>query len=127
MKFLFWIVAIPALAIAMSFGVSNPQSVSLRLWPLVNSVEIPLYAAVTVTLFFGLLVGGLIAWIDSLRHRAEARRLARRLRELETEDARLRRELAMARGTGVGGDSDPDSSEAAQTAIERRLNVVHYE
>jgi|LNFM01.2.fsa_nt_gb uncharacterized membrane protein YciS (DUF1049 family) len=120
MKFLFWIVAIPALAVAMSFGVSNPQSVSLRLWPLVNSVEMPLYAAVTVTLFFGLLVGGLIAWIDSLRHRAEARRLARRLRELEAEDARLRRELAMARG---GGEGDPDSSEAAM----RRLNVVHYE
>jgi uncharacterized membrane protein YciS (DUF1049 family) len=119
MKFLFWLIAIPALAIAMSFGVSNPQSVALRLWPLVNSVEMPLYAAVTIALFFGLLVGGLIAWIDSLRHRAEARRLARRLRELEAEDARLRRELAMARG----GEGDPDSSEAAM----RRLNVANYE
>jgi uncharacterized membrane protein YciS (DUF1049 family) len=122
MKFLFWLIAIPALAVAMSFGVSNPQSVALRLWPLVNSVEMPLYAAVTIALFFGLLVGGLIAWIDGLRHRAEARRLARRLRELEAEDARLRRELAMAKGASHGGESDPDSSEAA-----RRLNVANYE
>lgn len=121
MKFLFWLIAIPALAVAMSFGVSNPQSVALRLWPLVNSVEMPLYAAVTIALFFGLLVGGLIAWIDGLRHRAEARRLARRLRELEAEDARLRRELAMAKGASHGGD--PDSSEAAM----RRLNVANYE
>jgi uncharacterized membrane protein YciS (DUF1049 family) len=118
MKILFWIVAIPAIAIAMSFGVSNPESVTIGLWPLVHKVEMPVYAAVTVALFFGFFVGVLIAWIDSLRHRAEARRLARRLRELEAEDARLRRELAIARGTGADGDSE---------AAMRRLNVATYE
>ena len=121
MKFLFWIVAVPALAVAMSFGVSNPQSVALRLWPLVNSVEMPLYAAVTIALFFGLLVGGLIAWIDSLRHRAESRRLARRLRDLETEEARLRSELAQATAAQAHGQThgqDPDP---------RRMTVATYE
>jgi len=118
MKFLFWIVAVPALAVAMSFGVSNPQSVSLRLWPLVNSVEMPLYAAVAIALFFGLLFGGLVGWIDSLRHRAEARRLARRLRELEAEEARLRGELALATAAHQAHGQDPDP---------RRMTVATYE
>ncbi len=122
MKFLFWIVAVPALAVAMSFGVSNPQSVSLRLWPLVNSVEMPLYAAITITLFFGLLVGGLIAWIDSLRHRAEARRLARRVRDLETEDARLRGELAQATAS-----SQAHGPTHGQAPDPRRMTVATYE
>ncbi|HEY4134428.1 MAG TPA: lipopolysaccharide assembly protein LapA domain-containing protein [Alphaproteobacteria bacterium] len=122
MKILFWIVAVPAIAIAMSFGVSNPESVSIGLWPLVHKVQMPVYAAVTVALFFGFFVGVLIAWIDSLRHRAEARRLARRLRELEAEDARLRRELAMARGNDRVGGTDSDSEAAL-----RRLNVATYE
>lgn len=120
MKFLFWLVAIPALAIAMSFGVSNPQTVSLRLWPLVNSVEMPLYAAIAISLFFGLLVGGLIAWIDGLRPRAEARRLARRVRDLETEEARLRGELAQAQQT-------PDRTPlgASQDEIARRITIAN--
>ena len=119
MKILFWIVAVPALAVAMSFGVSNPQSVSLRLWPLVNSVEMPLYAAVAIALFFGLLLGGLIGSFEGLRHRAEARRLARRLRDVETEEARLRGELArMTHDAAHAAPAEPDP---------RRLTVATYD
>lgn len=120
MKFLFWLIAVPALAVAMSFGVSNPQTVSLRLWPLVNSVEMPLYAAIAIALFFGLIVGGLIAWIDSLRPRNEARRLARRIRDLETEEARLRGELAQARHP-----ADRAALGASQDDIARRLTIAN--
>lgn len=120
MKFLFWLVAVPALAVAMSFGVSNPQTVSLRLWPLVNSVEMPLYAAVAIALFFGLIVGGLIAWIDSLRPRNEARRLARRIRDLETEEARLRGELAQAQHA-----PERAAYGASQDEIARRLTIAN--
>ncbi len=124
MKFLFWLVAVPALAVAMSFGVSNPQTVSLRLWPLVNSVEMPLYAAIAIALFFGLIVGGLIAWIDSLRPRSEARRLARRIRDLETEEARLRGELAQAQH-GIGHGPDRAALGASQDDIARRLTIAN--
>ena len=112
MRLLFWIVAIPALVAAMAFAVSNPDGVSLGLWPLAGRLELPLYAAVTGALLLGFLGGAVIGWSGGLKHRAEARRLARHARDLEDDIARLRRDLALAQG-----EPEPGTTEATLRQI----------
>jgi uncharacterized integral membrane protein len=96
MKVLFWIIALPIVAIAMAFAVANHDSVTISLWPLAYRIEIPLYIAVTGALFFGFLVGITYGWIGSLRARHRARAEAKRADKLNAENTELRQKLALA-------------------------------
>ncbi len=97
MKFLFWILALPLLALAGAFAAANPQAVTLRLWPLPFEIEMPVYAAVLGALGLGLLVAAFYGWISSLSLRWDRRRHTRHERQLEEETARLRSELEESR------------------------------
>ncbi len=96
MKALFWIIALPIIAIAMAFAVSNAQSVTISLWPLPYRLEMPLYSVVTGALFLGLVTGLIYGWIASLRLRRRTHSETRRADGLESEIAELRRKLAVA-------------------------------
>jgi putative membrane protein len=96
MRVLFWVIALPIIAIAMAFAVANHDSVTISLWPLAYRIEIPLYIAVTGALFLGFLVGIIYGWLGSLRVRHRARNEAKRAEKLSTENADLRQKLALA-------------------------------
>ncbi len=96
MKALFWIIALPIIAIAMAFAVANHDVVTISLWPLAYRIEVPLYIAVTGALFFGFLVGITYGWVGSLRARHRARTEAKRADKLSTENTELRQKLALA-------------------------------
>jgi putative membrane protein len=96
MRVLFWIIALPIIAIAMAFAVANHDSVTISLWPLAYRIEIPLYIAVTGALFLGFLVGIIYGWLGSLRVRHRARNETKRAEKLSTENADLRQKLALA-------------------------------
>lgn len=100
MRVVFWIIALPIVAIAMAFAVSNHENVTINLWPLAYRLDIPLYIAVTGALFLGFIVGLLYGWIGGLRARHRARIEAKHVTKLQTENEELRRKLALAEGAG---------------------------
>jgi uncharacterized integral membrane protein len=56
------------------------------------SIELPLFIVIMGSILIGLLVGFIWEWIREYGHRAEAAKLAREMRRLEREVARLKGE-----------------------------------
>lgn len=84
-RVLYWIVvALAALALAL-FAASNREAVTLGFWPFGMAIELPLYLAILLTFFAGLLCGALAAWVGGRHWRREARQRRRRLTALESE------------------------------------------
>jgi putative membrane protein len=113
MKILFWILALPLLALAGAFAAANPQAVTLRLWPLPFELEMPVYAAVLGALGLGLVVAALYGWISNLSLRWDRHRHVRHERQQEEELTRLRHELEESRRTRP----DNDDTEARRRAL----------
>lgn len=97
MKIVFWIIALPLLALAAAFAAANPQAVSLRLWPLPYEMEVPAYAAVLGAFGLGLLIAGFYGWVSNLALRWDRNRHLRHEKKLEEETEALRAELSEAR------------------------------
>ena len=94
MKILYWIVlALVALALAL-FAASNREAVSLGFWPFGLAVELPLYLAILLTFFSGLLCGAVAAWVGGRHWRRAARQLRRRTAALESELEATQAQLA---------------------------------
>ncbi len=95
MKFFWWIVLALAALLLILFAVSNRETVSIGLWPLLPAAALamPRYLLVLGTLLIGFVVGQLVTWIAGRRWRREARRLRDRVAalELELEAERLQR------------------------------------
>ena len=96
MRVVFWIIALPIIAAAMAFAVSNHETVVISLWPLAYSLDVPLYIAVTGALFVGFLTGVIYGWIHSLPLRHRARNDARQAAKLQSEIEDLRHKLSQA-------------------------------
>lgn len=107
MRYLSWIITLPLLALAVVFVIFNRDPVSLELWPFGIRLEAPLFLIVLVSALFGLLIGGIAAWMSGGSLRRRARHAQSRADELEREVSRLRREreevearASQARGSG---------------------------
>lgn len=96
MRIVFWIIALPVVAVAMAFAVSNHDAVAISLWPLVYKLEAPLYVVVTGALFIGFLIGMLYGGIGTWRARHRARSEARQASKLQSDNEELRRKLTLA-------------------------------
>ncbi len=94
MRVLYWIVlGLVALALAL-FAASNRTPVALGFWPLGLALELPLYLAILLTFFVGLVCGALAAWIGGRHWRREARQRRRRVTALEHELEATQAQLA---------------------------------
>jgi uncharacterized integral membrane protein len=94
MRVLYWIVlALIALALAL-FAASNREAVSLAFWPLGESLELPLYLAILLTFFAGLLCGAVATWVGGRHWRRAARQQQRRAAALESELEATQAQLA---------------------------------
>jgi uncharacterized integral membrane protein len=87
-----------ALAIAM-FAVANRAPVLIGFDPFgaqppMFAFVSPLYLALMVALIFGVIVGGLAAWMSQSPRRRRARRLAAELKAARSENETLRRQIA---------------------------------
>jgi uncharacterized integral membrane protein len=69
------ILGIAVLVLVVSFALSNMQDVNVGLWPLEDSLHVPLAAVGLVPLAFGFLVGGIAGWASGVPHRLQVRRL----------------------------------------------------
>ena len=100
MKFIFWIVGFPLLLLAAIFAVANRETVTISLWPFAETIDVPLYLAIVLPLYLGILVGGVAAWFSGHAIRKRARAQARRIAALERENEALKaRQDAVAQGT----------------------------
>jgi uncharacterized integral membrane protein len=94
-KVLTIVIAVPLAAIIIAFAVANRQSVTVSFDPFsavspAYAATLPLFVVVMLVLIFGVLVGGVAAWIRQGKWRRAAR-------QLEAENRNLRSDLDDAR------------------------------
>jgi uncharacterized integral membrane protein len=77
----------PFLIVLVAFVLSNPQPVSLALWPTDVTLEAPLSIATLVIAGVFFLLGALIVWLPGLGTRMRARRAEKTARKLSAEIA----------------------------------------
>ena len=125
-KRLSWILTFPLVVVIVVFAIANREMVTFDLWPFELSVSAPLFVAILGSLFTGLLIGGLTAWLSAGKARWRARVAGRRTAELEREIARLNRERepAMAPRQSAGTPGLPAVSGAHKEAGERGKQTV---
>lgn len=90
MKLIFWIVGLPLLLVAGFFAVANRETVTVSLWPIAESLQMPLFMAIATPFYVGFALGALIAWGASGRGRARAREATRRTAALQRENDALK-------------------------------------
>lgn len=103
MRLIFWIIAIPVLALAGAFAAVNQTPVTLKLWPFPFELELPVSVAVLGAFIIGALITWAYAWFSALGPRLSRYRLARHDRKLATENARLEEALAEAQRNAAQG------------------------
>lgn len=124
MRYLTWIVTLPLTLIVVSFAISNRELVSLELWPLPGSVDLPIFVIALVPLAIGIVIGGLIDWLMQSGHRRHERRLKRQVGRLEGEVKEVRtREAEAARAAAREGEAArlAQSQSAAEKAAREEL------
>ena len=90
------LIALPLLALLVSFALSNTAPVRLGLWPTDFALEIPLSLAVIGGMAVAFLAGALLVWISELALRRRARHAEHTVRLLEAQVRELRARPAQA-------------------------------
>ncbi len=93
MRWLSWILLLPLCVVVVVFFVSNRTVITIDLWPLGYTVELPVFAIVLVSLMFGFVLGGMIAWARGAKNRSKARSVARDATSARRELSALRQEI----------------------------------
>ena len=106
MKLVLWIVGLPLLLVAAFFAVANREPVTVSLWPFADPVQVPLFAAIVIPLYVGVVIGGLAAWWSGRHARRRARHEARRAASLERDNAALKTRLDVLEATAAQRPAD---------------------
>ena len=94
LRWISWGTALPIAIVAASFAVSNRAGVTVALFPLPVTLDVPLYSVGFAAAILGFLAGGLVAWLSGHRWRRRARREFGDRRSAELDVAHLKRKLA---------------------------------
>lgn len=93
-------------AVGILFAASNRMVIDLTVWPLPFTLPAPVYAVVLGGIAFGVLWGGAIGWLSSLRARRRARLETKRADHLEQDIGVLREKIeALERRTLIPNDN----------------------
>ncbi len=93
MKWVRLVIALPILAVLISFALSNRESVQIGLWPTDVIVVVPLSIAVLVAAALTFVIGGLVVWLAEMPRRARARQAEHAVKLLEDEVKALKARL----------------------------------
>ena len=94
MKIISSIFGVAVLALVLCFALPNRQDVSVALWPLPGTLQVPLYLTGLAPLAFGLIFGGLWGWLSGVPHRLRARGLKKELHALNEKIDDLQKSVA---------------------------------
>jgi hypothetical protein len=122
-RLLFWLLAIPCLALGGAFAAVNVAPLTLRIWPLPFEVTVPIYGAVLGAFFSGCALSALYYWVSGVPGWFARRRGQKRERALEAETQRLQTRLSKIEQTGHEPPGDPgfDLAPTPQPSRIRRL------
>ena len=67
-----WIVLLPAALVFLVFALNNRGGIAIDLWPFGIVIEMPVYLAFIIILFFGALLGGIASLISGGKARSMA-------------------------------------------------------
>jgi len=89
-KIIWTLIVVPLAVVIIVFAVANRTTVTVSFDPFSSAtpayaVTLPLFVIIFVVLIFGVLVGGLAAWIGQAKWRRGARRLEADVRALRQE------------------------------------------
>lgn len=79
------LLALPFLAVLVSFVLSNPETVVIRLWPTDLAQPMPLSIAILSAMAVAFLIGALLIWFNAIAARYAARRANLRVAALEAQ------------------------------------------
>ena len=85
---MFWfrlILALPFLAVLVSFVLSNPDTVVIRLWPTDLAQSMPLSIAILSGMAVAFLLGAVLIWFNAIAARYAARQANLRVAALEAQ------------------------------------------
>lgn len=127
------LLAIVAGVVIVMFSIANREPTPISFAPLPYTVQPPLYVTLLIAVVAGVVLGGLVVWLGSIRGRVRASRERERLaayedrrareRREEEEDelrrARERREAARRAETAVGAPSSDSGRALPAPAVAR--------
>ena len=90
------VIVIPLAVVIVAFAVANRQAVTVSFDPFsaaapAYAATVPLFVLIFILVIFGVLVGGIAAWLRQAKWRRIARRLEADVRALHEELAEIRR------------------------------------
>ena len=100
-RFIWLIITITAIGIAMVFAISNTQQVTLQFWPFTDQLDIAAWILVIGAMATGALFGGGIVWLSLVVAHTRNWSLQRRLGKAEKRAATAEDKLAT---TNVGNN-----------------------
>jgi uncharacterized integral membrane protein len=108
------VIIVPLAAVIVAFAVANRQTVTVSFDPFsaaspAYAATLPLFAVIFAVLIFGVLVGGIAAWLRQGKWRRTARRLDGEVRTLHQEMDAVRRRY----GTAENPPAYPEPSPLA--------------
>ena len=106
-RFLWLIITLAAIVLAMVFAVSNTQPVTLRFWPFAGQFEIAAWVLVIGAMAAGALFGGGIVWLSLVAAHTRNWALQRRLGKAEKRAASAEDQLAGAATDPARGELPP--------------------
>jgi uncharacterized integral membrane protein len=93
------VILVPLAAIIIAFAVANRQTVTVSFDPFdaaqpAYAASLPLFVLIFILVIFGVILGGVAAWLRQARWRWAARRAEKENQELRLELDRLRHDLS---------------------------------
>lgn len=115
-----WIVLLPVVLVVLVFALNNRSGIAIDLWPFGIVVEMPVYLAFIIMLFFGAILGGIASIISGVKERAKASNIAyeaevkrRELEKLKSRCVSLEAELKQIKSNQPSGQYTAKSSNLA--------------
>jgi len=106
------LILVPLAVVIIAFAVANRQIITVSLDPFSAEhpaalVTLPLFGLIIALVIFGVLIGGIAAWLKQAGWRRTARRLEREVGVLRTEIEGFKRTGGIAGGSGLPGRAEP--------------------
>ena len=109
-KFLKALILVPLALVIVVFAIANRQLVTITLDPFGDSkiaFALPLFLLAFVLVIFGVIIGGVAAWLRQHKWRRAAHQLDRELAAVRTERDSLKRALADAEAAAAAAPDLP--------------------
>lgn len=105
-RFLWLIISLTAIALAMLFSTSNTSIITIHLWPLSGSLDLAVWILALGALSVGALLGGGLVWMSLIAARARNWKLQRQLDKVEQRAQLAEEALAI----NADNDTNPNPS-----------------